>query len=224
MMQTQNNSETFLRKFHAQYAGATSKAMGARTIDGRSSYELLARQIPDSEQSLTVLDLACGDGPLLELLLKRKQPNLHLVGVDMSPEELNLACCRLGTDNVDLRLERAQHLLLADASVDYILCHLALMLMDPIEEVVSEIRRVLKPGGLFAAVVNGEVVRGDAWEAFVLAARDILLQEGAAGATLGDRRVYSVEGLNSLFRAETGLTSQSRPRISFCDLMGQSNR
>jgi SAM-dependent methyltransferase len=81
---------------------------------------------------------------------------------------------------------------------------MALMLMDPIEAVVHEIRRVLKPGGLFAAVVQGEFVRGDAWEAFVAAAREILNQEGGAGTLLGDRRAWSVEGLHGLFCAATG--------------------
>ena len=205
MTQNASNSETFLRKFHSQYAGGSSKVRKARTSDGFSSYELLAQLVPHSEQPLTVLDLACGDAPLLELLHKRNQPNLDLIGVDMSPDELDLARHRLSSTTVDLRLERAQQLSLADNTVDYVLCHLAFMLMDPVENVVSEIRRVLKPGGLFAAIVNGEFIQGDAWEAFALAARDIIMQEGTGeGVSIGDQRTYSVEGLTSLLNANSG--------------------
>lgn len=198
-------SENFLRKFHAQYAGATSKMWDARTSDGYSSYELLAQLIPQSDQQLTVLDLACGDALLLEILHKRNQTNLNLIGVDMSPDELDLARRRLGSATVDLRLERAQQLSLADNSVDYILCHLAFMLMDPVENAVSEIHRVLKPGGLFAAIVNGEFIQGDALAAFGQAAREIIIQEGSgADASIGDHRTYSIEGLTSLLNANSG--------------------
>ncbi len=47
-------------------------------------------------------------------------------------------------------------------------------------------------------------MRGDAWEAFVSAAREILNQESGAGTMLGDRRAWSAEGLHGLFCAATG--------------------
>jgi SAM-dependent methyltransferase len=204
-MQPQSDSETFLLDFHAKYPGSTAK-LKAQTSDGHTTYEILSQLIRSTKQPLTVLDLACGDGLLLDLLAKRNQPNLHLVGVDMSPEELNLAQQRLASssDSIDLRLERAQHLSLENESVDYVLCHLAFMLMDPVEAVVNEIHRVLKPGGVFAAIVNGDFIHGDAWEEFVMAARDVIAQEGSKAVAIGDARVHSVEGLSSLFSAQTG--------------------
>ena len=226
MTQSFSNSETFLRKFHAQYAGVSPKVfLNARTSEGGSSYELLAQLIPHGEQELTVVDLACGDGPLLELLLKRNQSHLRLIGVDMSPDELDLARRRLAANKVDLRLERAQQLSLAENSVDYILCHFAFMLMDPVEDVVSEIHRVLRPGGLFAAIVVGELVHGDAFAAFTSVTREIIVQEGAgAAASLGDRRTSSAEGLESLFHAGSGFDEPIITKNSVMHLDGLIER
>ncbi|HET9652644.1 MAG TPA: class I SAM-dependent methyltransferase [Usitatibacter sp.] len=201
MSRGDNESEAFLRKFHARHAGATARAF--RTArDGPSTYERLAELVPHTVRSITVLDLGCGDGPLLSLLRDRGQPNLSLVGVDMSADELRLAQRRLGP-GVQLWLQRAQDLSMTAASVDYVLSHLAMMLMDPLEDVIQQVRRVLKPGGVLAAVVNGEMVRGDAWEAFAKLARSLVEREGKVPA-IGDRRMYSVDGLRGLFNAGTG--------------------
>lgn len=56
MTQTTLNSEAFLRKFHAQYAGATANLRAARASDGRTSYERLAQLVPGGRESITVLD------------------------------------------------------------------------------------------------------------------------------------------------------------------------
>ena len=58
--------------------------------DGRSPCDVLEVLVPDTEP-LTVLDLGCGAGALLQLLPRRRQPGLRLIGVDMSPHELKWA-------------------------------------------------------------------------------------------------------------------------------------
>lgn len=50
MVHNPGNSEIFLRQFHAQHAGATSKMGNARTSSGCSSYQLLAQLIPHTVQ------------------------------------------------------------------------------------------------------------------------------------------------------------------------------
>jgi SAM-dependent methyltransferase len=198
-----DNAEAFLLDFHARFAGATSDAMSHCARDGRSPYDVLAALVPDTAKPLTVLDLACGDGALLQLLARREQQGLHLVGVDMSPHELARARANL-PPQVELRLERAQQLSLDEASVDCVLCSLALMLMDPLDPVVGSIARVLKPGGIFAALVGGDMVRGDAWEAFTDAAKSLLAEEGALPPSLGDSRTRTAHGLASVFSREAG--------------------
>src|SRR5262245_7965977 len=83
-----NESEIWLSDWHTRHPGATSRALS----NGRpSSYEWLAALASPSDR---VLDLACGDGYLMERL--RARGVTDLVGVDMTEAELTSARARLG--------------------------------------------------------------------------------------------------------------------------------
>ena len=144
-----------LRTVHQEHTGFTEAcASSCRDEAGRNSYEWLAELVPDNE-SLRVLDLACGSGPLLKILFDRNK-NLNLKGIDMCPEELALAKTRLINSGVNLIESKAQNLkAINDNSIDIVLCHWALTLMDPIAPVLDEVRRVLTSEGRFAALVDG---------------------------------------------------------------------
>ena len=144
-----------LRTVHQNNAGFTEKcASSCRDKAGRNSYEWLAEIVPDVD-GIRVLDLACGSGPLLKILYDRNK-KFKLKGADISPEELELAKARLPKGSVDLFELKAQNLTaIDDNSIDVVLCHWALTLMNPITPVLNEIRRVLSSGGKFAALVNG---------------------------------------------------------------------
>src|SRR5262249_11885453 len=119
--------------------GITSRAL-ARA----GSYERLAARVPAGR----VLDLACGDGTLLELLAPAA------VGIDVSRGELDRA---RDTSAIRERIvqARAQALPFADRTFDGATCHLAFMLFDDLELVVAELARVLKPGAPFIALLGG---------------------------------------------------------------------
>ncbi|MBN9682352.1 MULTISPECIES: class I SAM-dependent methyltransferase [unclassified Corallococcus] len=193
-------SESYLLDFHARLAGVTSKWFGQAPVrwDGEtapSTYALLEAVVPLDARPLAVLDLACGDGYLLELLARRKQPGLYLLGLDMSEHELVAARTRLN-GAATLFQGRAQSLPFGDASVDVVLSHLALMLMDDVETVLAELRRVLKPGGRVSIVVGGDLVSGNALEVFA----GFMKNAAAVPPTrLGDARVRSADGLRTLF-------------------------
>ena len=144
-----------LRTVHQEHTGFTEAcASSCRDEAGRNSYEWLAELVPDNE-SLRILDLACGSGPLLKILFDRNK-NLNLKGIDMCPEELALAKTRLINTGVNLIESKAQNLTaINDNSIDIVLCHWALTLMDPIAPVLDEVRRVLTSEGRFAALVDG---------------------------------------------------------------------
>jgi SAM-dependent methyltransferase len=192
-----SSSEQYLRDFHQRLTSTTSRAFGALQarageVAYASSYHVLTERVPDRGAALTVLDLACGDGHLLEILARRRQPELRLIGVDMSEGELDVARAKLGVDVVLLR-ERAQQLSLASASVDYVLSHMALMLMSDIEQVLREIRRVLREGGCLAAVVGRRFLLGEIGEAFFQVFRPIARAE-LPPLRYGDPRVSSEAG------------------------------
>ena len=147
-----------LQAVHSVNAGFTeSCASRCRDREGRSSYAWLA-EVLDPPRHRDVLDLACGSGPLLALVHERHGARLRLTGVDMCPDELALARARLRDAKLVLHRGLAQRMaFLPDASQDAVLCHWALTLMDPVAPVLQEVRRVLRGGGVFAAIVDGEM-------------------------------------------------------------------
>ena len=150
--------ERFLVRFHDTRPGRTPEAFAdlpTMTASGwrSSSYEVLASAVPDSDQPISVLDLACGDGYLLSLLAARCDPALTLSGIDLSTGELAAAALRLG-QRASLSQGRAQQLPYRAESFDVVLSHMALMLMDDVSGVLAEVRRTLKQGGRFAAVIG----------------------------------------------------------------------
>ena len=62
--------------------------------------------MPDNA-SMSVLDLACGSGPLLKILFDRNK-NLNLKGIDLCAEELVLAKTRLKNIGVNVMESKAQ--------------------------------------------------------------------------------------------------------------------
>ena len=141
--------EDYLKQFHTRFPGCTSDVQFTTYTDtGKTSYELLSDLVPtDFTKSVQVLDIACGDGYLLQRLHLRRQPGLKLFGIDMTPAELNKAKDRIGSgdiQNVDLQIGRVQQLPYSDNTMDYVFCHMAFMLMNAIEDVLAEVRRVLK--------------------------------------------------------------------------------
>ena len=189
-----------LRTVHQEHTGFTEAcASSCRDEAGRNSYEWLAELVPDNE-SLRVLDLACGSGPLLKILFDRNR-NLNLKGIDMCPEELALAKTRLINTGVNLIESKAQNLTaINDNSIDIVLCHWALTLMDPITPVLDEIRRVLTSEGRFAALVDGpmNVAPGykEVHDLIYSYVQEVIPSYGEID--LGDPRIRGSESLSNL--------------------------
>ncbi len=74
---------------------------------------------------------------------------VNLTGIDLSPRMLEIARERAHTlgVQVDLREADAQHLPFADASFDTVVCALSLCAVPDLDATVTEMRRVLRPGG-----------------------------------------------------------------------------
>ena len=189
-----------LRTVHQNNPGFTEKcASSCRDKAGRNSYEWLAKIVPDVD-GIRVLDLACGSGPLLKILYDRNK-KFKLKGVDISPEELELAKARLPKGSVDLLELKAQNLTaIDDNSIDVVLCHWALTLMNPITPVLNEIRRVLSSGGKFAALVNGPMDAAPGYnDVYNLIYKYVQAKLPRYGEIdLGDPRIRSTDSLKNL--------------------------
>lgn len=217
-----NNDPTIgqrlLHDFHQRHPGATSRSLAdGRTADGVSTYDLLCNAARRASHNTTIVDLACGDGYLLELV-SDALPDSHLVGIDLSQAEVDEATERLAGSQAEIILARAQSLPLADSSVDVVLCHMALMLMEDVERVVAEVARVLRPGGVVAAVVSSGSWPKGAGQTFKRLMREAVDQFGGACPRLGDKRAHSAEGLTSLFDRAAGFEVYEAPELVTLDL------
>ena len=218
-----------LRTVHQENPGFTELcASSCRDEIGRNSYEWLAEIVPNNE-SLSVLDLACGSGPLLKILFDRNK-NLNLKGIDMCPEELELAKNRLINSGVNLIESSAQNLIaINDNSIDIVLCHWALTLMDPIAPVLDEVRRVLTPKGQFVALVDGPMNAAPGYkEVHDLIYSYVQKEIPSYGKIdLGDPRVRGSESLSNLVEEafpesnvtiETNVVSLEGPVIQVAEI------
>jgi ubiquinone/menaquinone biosynthesis C-methylase UbiE len=96
-----------------------------------------------------VLDLACGNGAVLELL-GEALPDAQLYGVDLSPFYVAAARRRLGGGRrVSLLVENAEALPFVGGHFDVVTCVYLLHELPPAvrRSVLREIARVLRPGG-----------------------------------------------------------------------------
>ena len=91
------------------------------------------------------LDLGCGDGRLGAELDARR-----LVAADTSRVALERARTRLGTEAELVELEPDRELPLEDTQFDLVLCSETLEHVRDVQLLLSEIRRVLRPGGTLA--------------------------------------------------------------------------
>ncbi|UGY91225.1 class I SAM-dependent methyltransferase [Streptomyces gobiensis] len=95
-----------------------------------------------------VLDLACGSAPTRASL-----PDANWIGVDSSEGELRTAA-RLG--RVPLVRADADALPLMTGAVGAVCASMCLPVLTPLPRVLAEIRRVLRPGGVLAALVPAQ--------------------------------------------------------------------
>jgi SAM-dependent methyltransferase len=192
---------------HEGAPSMTPRAFAAhKTKDGFTSYEFLARQVSGLGADIAVVDLACGDGYLAQFLLPRLGAKAKLFGVDMSEAELDAARRQVRDPRASFLRAEARRVPLESQSVDAVLCHMAFMLMSPVEPAVAELSRVLKGGGRFAAVTgNPKGSRGPYAEIQKLVSQFLVSRyPKIKDAKAGDGRVNTLEGLGELFRRDRG--------------------
>jgi len=101
----------------------------------------------------TVVDLGSGGGLDVFLAAAKVGPTGRAIGIDMTPEMLNLArvnAAKAGLANVEFYESTIDKLPLADASVDCVISNCVINLAADKPAVFREIARVLKPGGRLA--------------------------------------------------------------------------
>jgi SAM-dependent methyltransferase len=125
----------------------TGYARWSKTYDGAPNplircEEPVVRALIDAQPIGMAADLACGTGRHTAYLLERGHA---VVGIDASAEMLARAHARI--PHAELREGRLDALPLAEASIDLAICALALTHVRDLDAPITQIARVLRPGG-----------------------------------------------------------------------------
>ena len=138
------NWRKYLADFHRDRAGVAEAVLSRARAGDHSPYRWLARAV--SADATLVVDLACGSGPMSRELA---QPGRTVIGLDLSEHELALAVDRgpgpwVRADGLRLPFR--------DGSVDVVTSSMGLVVMQPLSDVLEEVARVLRPGGVLAGI------------------------------------------------------------------------
>ena len=135
--------DAYVDAYHDGHPGITEEALQhARHPVHGSAYEWLAEALPDPAGD--VVDLACGSCPMQSHIVAGSY-----LGIDRN--EAELAAARTAGRG-PVALGDVTELDLPDDSADTIVMSMALMLV-PLAETLSQVVRILRPGGTFAAMV-----------------------------------------------------------------------
>jgi SAM-dependent methyltransferase/REP element-mobilizing transposase RayT len=96
-----------------------------------------------------VLELAAGTGVVTRALASALPPGVAIVATDLNPAMLEQARVRGTVRPVEWRLADAMQLPFADDTFDAVVCQFGVMFFPDKARAFAEVRRVLRPGGVF---------------------------------------------------------------------------
>ncbi|MFZ0773075.1 MAG: methyltransferase domain-containing protein [Candidatus Sulfotelmatobacter sp.] len=98
------------------------------------------------------IDVCCGSGMVTEAIVEHNAPT-SIVGVDVSPEQINFARQHRARPGVTFEAADAMALPFADTSFDVAVCGLGLNYIPNTARALEEFCRVTRPGGTVAVYV-----------------------------------------------------------------------
>jgi O-methyltransferase/aklanonic acid methyltransferase len=166
-----------------------------------------------------VLDVACGRGACLRAAATHVGPTGYILGIDLSAPmvamaQRDLAALGFPRGSVEVRTGDAERLDLADNSFDVALSGFGVFFFPDPVTALSEIRRILRPGGRFAASTFVGGTGGYSW------ARDII-EAIRPGTPRPSNPVVTAAGLAEVLAAvgfEQVRTSRVEERFRFPDV------
>jgi demethylmenaquinone methyltransferase/2-methoxy-6-polyprenyl-1,4-benzoquinol methylase len=142
---------TILRDWSYQYQWLYDSVswLAALSVGGEQRFRQLALTGLTIALETRVLDLCCGAGPATAILVQRSR---HVTGLDASPKALQRA--RQRVPQAEYVEAFAEAMPFADNQFDLVHTSTALHEMEPeqLRQIVREVYRVLKPGGIFTLV------------------------------------------------------------------------
>ncbi|MEH1893228.1 MAG: class I SAM-dependent methyltransferase [Nostoc sp.] len=142
---------TILRdwSYRYQWLYDSISRLAALSVGGEARFRQLALQGLTIHSETQVLDLCCGSGQTTQFLVRFSQ---NVTGLDASPKSLQRA--RQNVPEASYVEAFAEKMPFADNLFDVVHTSVALHEMQPqqLRKIISEVYRVLKPGGVFTLV------------------------------------------------------------------------
>lgn len=151
----------------------------------RSLYPILLEKISDISYH-SALDLGCGTGEMIKMILEQDAQK-SLTGIDLSEKMLEIAKGKLN-DRAKLLLGDSEHLPFQDGTFDVVYCNDSFHHYPAPENVLAEVKRVLKTGGLF--------LMGDCWQPFI---GRTIMNFYMKHSNEGDVKIYSEQEIRFMF-------------------------
>jgi SAM-dependent methyltransferase len=128
----------------------TRRSVWRDSADGRNPADQAALAIRQ-EAPARVLEVGCGGGQFAARVAE-ENPAARVLATDLSPRFVELTAAR----GVSAQVADVQALPFADAAFDVVAALWMLYHVPDLDRGLAEVRRVLRPGGLFVAVTNGD--------------------------------------------------------------------
>jgi len=150
-------------KFDAKVARSLEKGYRPPEIVQQRLRTLTALSLNAGEHAL---DVGCGPGFLVADMALQVGPEGRAVGLDSSPDMLELAAARTAEfAQVELSEGNLQEVPAPDAAFDAVACTQVLLFVEDVPSALGEMHRVLKPGGRIAVLETD-------WRGVVMATDD----------------------------------------------------
>ncbi len=148
---TLGNDPQMVREQYADESRLTTRSSVWRpTVDGRTPQDVAAVAIAAARPT-HLLEVGCGTGAFAERLIA-ENPTCSIVATDQSARFVELTAAR----GVHAQVADIMDLPFPDASFDVVVAMWMLYHVPDLDRGVAEVRRVLRPGGTFVAVTNGD--------------------------------------------------------------------
>ena len=129
-------------------------------VDPEYEEQIIPLAIEELSGRKVVLDVGCGDGQIARALASQ---GAQVLGIDPTQKHIDIANARGGGPLY--QLGDATHLPVPDESQDAVVACLVFEHIDEVDAAISEVSRVLKPGGQFSFFLNHPLLQtpGSGW-------------------------------------------------------------
>jgi SAM-dependent methyltransferase len=156
MVMRLNDPELVRRQYASEDGLAVRRDFQLRFRQGPDAFDTAFVAVAEARPR-RVLEVGCGMGNFAERVAR--DTSAEVVATDLSPRMVEVACER----GLDARVADVQELPFEDGEFDCAVANAMLYHVEDLDRALSELARVLEPGGRLVAVTIGEGHMAEVW-------------------------------------------------------------